>query len=96
MARRNRPSRPSDDHEELDVERILRGSRRTETRRGQAWTVQPIPEANALKEYVCPGCPNLILPGVAHVAVWRSDGVLGDERDLHDRRHWHTHCWRMS
>ena len=34
--------------------------------------------------------------GVAHVVVWRADGVLGDRADLEARRHWHAHCWRAA
>lgn len=49
----------------------------------------------AQKSYVCPGCGNAVDEGVAHVVVWRADGVLGDERDLAERRHWHSHCWKV-
>ena len=37
--------------------------------------------------YRCPGCDQLIAPGLHHVVAWRSDG------DGDDRRHWHTACW---
>jgi hypothetical protein len=37
-----------------------------------------------------------VLPGVAHVVVWRADGVLGDDADLASRRHWHNHCWSIA
>jgi hypothetical protein len=49
-----------------------------------------------VKEYTCPGCGGLITPGVAHVVVWRADGVLGDAADLDARRHWHSGCWRIA
>ncbi len=50
----------------------------------------------ATKDYVCPGCTIPITPGTAHLVTWRADGVLGDAHDLAARRHWHTHCWRIS
>lgn len=96
MGRSRRPSKRDAEYEELDVERLMAGSRRSETRRGQEWTVQPIAAANALKNYVCPGCDKTIAPGMAHVAAWRNDGIMGAEADLNDRRHWHTHCWRIA
>ncbi|BDZ46383.1 hypothetical protein [Naasia aerilata] len=97
MPRSNRPrGARKDDEDELDLARLKAGWRRTEVRRGSAWNVQPISEANALKEYRCPGCGNVVDPGVAHLVVWRADGVLGEANDLADRRHWHTHCWRVA
>lgn len=66
-----------------------------ETRRGQEWKVQPVRAESALKPYVCPGCGGTVAPGIAHLVVWRNDGVLGDAADLAARRHWHTHCWRI-
>lgn len=71
------------------------GWRRTEVRGGREWNVQPVSELQAVKAYVCPGCGLDVAPGVAHVVVWRADGVLGDAADLAARRHWHTHCWRI-
>ncbi len=89
---RRRPEPPSDDD---SFARLLAGWKRTETRRGAEWTVQPVSGAQAQKTYVCPGCGGRIDEGVAHVVVWRADGVLGDAADLAARRHWHTHCWRV-
>lgn len=74
---------------------MVAGWKRTETRRGVAWTVQPVSAAAAVKTYVCPGCTTPIGEGIAHLVVWRADGVLGDAADLAARRHWHTHCWRI-
>ncbi len=95
MARshRRRPARPDPD-ESLD--RLLASWKRTESRRGIDWTVQPVSAVQAVKEYSCPGCGRVIEPGVAHLVAWRADGVLGDAADLAARRHWHTHCWRIS
>jgi hypothetical protein len=38
------------------------------------------------KSYRCPGCNQLIAPGIGHVVV-----VPIEATDL--RRHWHTPCW---
>ena len=73
----------------------MAGWRRTEFRRGREWNVQPVSAASAVKSYACPGCGGAIDPGVAHLVVWRADGVLGDDADLAARRHWHTACWRV-
>jgi len=78
------------------MERLLTGWKRTEVRRGLEWTVQPVTAAQAGKSYVCPGCGRGVATGVAHLVVWRADGVLGDQADLAGRRHWHTHCWRIA
>ena len=95
MARR-RPSKRNQPYEPLDVDRLTVGMRRTETRRDGVWTVQPIAAVNAVKEYLCPGCQLVIEPGVAHIAAWRQDGILGDQADIEARRHWHSHCWKIG
>jgi len=41
------------------------------------------------KSYRCPGCQQLIQPGVPHLVV-----VSGE--DLEGRRHWHTPCWKRE
>lgn len=92
-SRRRPPARPE---VEDSFERLLAGWKRSEVRRGSEWTVQPVTSAQALKEYVCPGCERPITAGTAHLVAWRADGVLGDAADLAARRHWHTHCWRMA
>ncbi|MBD7956593.1 hypothetical protein H9651_02970 [Microbacterium sp. Sa4CUA7] len=89
---RRRPTPARD----ASLERLIAGWRRTEVRRGVEWTVQPVSASQALKTYTCPGCGRNIEPGVAHVVVWRADGVLGDEAALADRRHWHQQCWRIG
>lgn len=75
---------------------MLEGWRRTETRRGHEWTVQPVSEQQAQKEYRCPGCGLQITPGTAHLVAWRADGIMGEQADLAARRHWHTRCWRIG
>lgn len=89
---RRRSEKPAD--EALD--RLLSGWKRTETRRGADWTVQPVSASQSVKPYICPGCGRTVEVGAAHVVVWRADGVLGDQADLSSRRHWHTHCWRIA
>jgi hypothetical protein len=89
-------ARPQDDDDENGLGRLLSGWRRTESRGGRSFSVQPVSAASAVKEYLCPGCGGTIEPGVAHVVVWREDGVLGDAADLAARRHWHVHCWRIG
>lgn len=100
MPRSNRPRRraaPAAAEQERDegLDRLLAGWRRTEAHRDGEWVVQPVSAAAALKEYRCPGCAQPILPGTAHLVAWRADGILGAERALADRRHWHPHCWRI-
>ncbi len=90
MPRRNRP------HGEEPPPLRLAPGPRTEERAGHDWHVQPITAAHALKEYRCPGCGNAVEPGLAHVVVWRADGVLGDRADLEARRHWHARCWAIA
>lgn len=58
--------------------------------------MQPISAERAVKVYACPGCGRDIAPGIAHVAVWRADFVLGDSHALDGRRHWHRHCWDIA
>ena len=73
--------------EPLDIGRIRGATRRVEARHGAEWTVQQIRSERAQKPYRCPGCGREVGVGVAHVAVWRADSVLGDESALADRRH---------
>lgn len=95
MPRKNRSPRDhSDDQDRWDSLRA--GWRRTETKRGVDWNVQPVTGRSSEKQYVCPQCGGSIAPGVAHLVVWRADGILGDSADLANRRHWHEHCWRVS
>jgi len=94
MPRANRRRKESSHDDSLA--RMIAGWKRTETRRGVEWTVQPVSGAQAQKPYTCPGCGRTIAPGTAHVVAWRADGVLGDQADLAGRRHWHQHCWKIA
>ncbi|UWF78488.1 MULTISPECIES: hypothetical protein [Microbacterium] len=93
---RSRRRRPAPPEREDALERLIAGWKRTEVRRGREWSVQPVSGAQAVKDYVCPGCGNAITAGTAHLVAWRADGVLGEAADLAARRHWHTHCWRIG
>ena len=93
---RSRKRRPGTDRSNDSFERLLAGWKRTETRRGQEWVVQPVSARQAQKEYICPGCRGVVAVGTAHVVTWRSDGVLGDAADLAARRHWHDRCWEIG
>ncbi|MBF0671109.1 MAG: hypothetical protein IR160_00815 [Salinibacterium sp.] len=97
MPRSNRPRgrrRPAG--EERDLAAVVLGGRRTESKRDCEWIVQPVTGAAAVKSYSCPGCPTAITPGTPHVVTWRADSMLGDERALAERRHWHLHCWKIK
>lgn len=98
MPRSNRPrgrhAAPDDDAPDLD--RIRRGLKRVESKRTGEWNVQPVTASGATKPYLCPGCRNEVAPGTPHLVAWRADGLMGDEADLADRRHWHDHCWRIE
>jgi hypothetical protein len=82
-----RDGRRRDEGEPLDVDRLRAGFRRTETKRGESYTVQPISERR---------CNLSIAEGVAHLVAWRNDGIMGESQGLSDRRHWHNHCWKIG
>lgn len=97
MPRSNRPKKGKrEEPEPLNLERLSASFRRTETKGGYSWVVQPISAARALKVYSCPGCGLTIAPGVAHLVAWRTDGIMGEHDDVSERRHWHQHCWRIG
>ncbi|MFC6234651.1 ATP/GTP-binding protein [Leucobacter soli] len=76
--------------------RLAHGGARKESRRGVEWFVRDIPAGRAEKVYRCPGCERDVPPGEAHLVVWSAEHLFGDEAAVRDRRHWHTHCWRLS
>jgi hypothetical protein len=98
MPRSNRPRgrRAGDDEDAFDLTRFLAGRLTTERKRDGLWAVQPLPATSATKHYTCPSCGRDIAPGTAHTVTWRADGIMGEEEDLADRRHWHLHCWRIK
>lgn len=96
MPRSNRPRRSrAGEPAPLDLERALRGVRRTEAKRDGGWNVQLQAAGTAVKSYTCPGCGLQIPPGTEHLVAWRADGLFGETDDLAARRHWHAHCWRI-
>lgn len=84
MGRKNR--RKADDAKELGP---AYASRTTESHPDGDWIVQRTTGSAATKPYRCPGCDQVIPQATPHVVAWRAD----DERDLENRRHWHTPCW---
>ena len=105
MPRSNRPRGPrsggggiagGSDDEPYDLSRVLFGSLRTESRRDGRWNVQSISATSAGKIYTCPGCGLEIAPGTPHLVAWRADGLMGEVDDLAARRHWHSHCWKIT
>ena len=81
--------------EAVNLGRALHGSALTETKRGGLWNVQRM-AGTSVKAYLCPGCSLEISPGTAHVVAWRADGLMGEAEDLAQRRHWHSHCWKIA
>ncbi|WP_243730539.1 hypothetical protein [Nesterenkonia salmonea] len=65
-------------------------------RRDGEYYVRHISGLAATKEYVCPACTTPISIGTAHIVAWRADWIFGDDSAASERRHWHTHCWRIS
>jgi len=109
MPRSNRPRRPvsgkgsasgrgaggkrSGDIPELDLERARAGIARRESAPDGEWMVRTMTARNAEKTYICPECSTAVLPGVAHLVVWKDDHLFGAAAGLAERRHWHTNCW---
>lgn len=60
------------------------------------YLMRHVPAARALKTYVCPGCHSPIQPGVAHIVAWPEEPRSGMQTGLEERRHWHSHCWRLN
>ena len=78
----------------MDLSRLRMGIPSTESAPDGVWTVRRVSVGNAQKLYTCPGCHHSVLPGVAHLVVWRQDAMFGEEAALAERRHWHNNCWR--
>lgn len=78
---------------ELDLERARAGIARRESAPDGEWMVRTMTARNAEKTYICPECSTAVLPGVAHLVVWKDDHLFGAAAGLAERRHWHTNCW---
>ncbi len=59
---------------------------RVEQWAGAEWHVRAVSGTAAVRGYRCPGCDQVVTPGVPHVVAWPVGG-------LDERRHWHTACW---
>ena len=71
------------------------GHAASETKADGAWVVRSVPGARAAKEYRCPGCQQVVLPGTPHVVAWPAEGSSWTvSSPLEERRHWHTGCWQ--
>ncbi|MBU6347253.1 MAG: ATP/GTP-binding protein [Actinomycetales bacterium] len=68
------------------------GSRKVESWPDGSWVTQLISGADSVKQYRCPGCDQVINPGVAHTVAWEYSGGNLDDGVEH-RRHWHKACW---
>lgn len=68
----------------------------TVRRRDGEYYVRYISASAAQKNYTCPGCYLPVPVGTAHVVAWRADSIFGEEQAAADRRHWHSHCWRIG
>ena len=51
--------------------------------------IQHVQPYQAVKAYRCPGCAPEIPPGLGHE-------VVVPRQAPHERRHWHTGCWRRA
>ncbi|PIF03002.1 MAG: hypothetical protein CR979_00465 [Propionibacterium sp.] len=61
-----------------------------------SWITRPISGERATKEYICPGCNQVIRKGVSHIVVWPATPPLGSNSGLDHRRHWHNSCWKRK
>ncbi len=90
MARRAskhlRPPRPLDTSRHVSRQATSSGS----------FLVREVPKDRALKQYICPGCNNQIPVGMAHLVAWPEEPGLGFDSGVEQRRHWHSHCWRVN
>lgn len=96
--RRRSGSKWKQEHRPLNTQFLAPGgisSGRVRRRDGDYY-VRYISGAAAAKEYSCPGCGLSIDAGTAHIVAWRADSILGDEYAASERRHWHSHCWKIG
>lgn len=66
------------------------------TKRDGEYHVRFISAAAAQKDYICPGCHGRIPPQTAHIVAWPTGSLFGVEYAAEQRRHWHSHCWRIA
>lgn len=82
----SRPVRP------INAEAMMGGVHYEESHDGTQYKVHHI--VRGTKQYICPGCQGVILPGESHEVAWTEDTFFGAEYGQEQRRHWHTSCWR--
>ena len=68
------------------------GTRKIETGPDGSWVTQVFSGASTKKDYRCPGCDQIIAPGVTHIVTWEYSGGSMDDH-VESRRHWHKACW---
>jgi hypothetical protein len=71
---------------EAPLARPIGGAERRDEWHGEDYVVCMV--ADSAKAYRCPGCEQVIRPGVPHVVVWPAGNA-----EAAGRRHWHTACW---
>jgi len=93
VPRSNRPKRGRRDEEpeELNLDLIRVGMKRTEVKNGVPCYVQPTrgQTEEPGKTWACPNCTVPIKPGTQHLVAWPVD------LSVETRRHFHTNCWAM-
>lgn len=93
MPRSNRPKRrgqKNEEPEDLNLDVLRLGIKRTEIKRGVEYIVQTTAghRAEDDKVWTCPHCNKLITKGTAHTVAWDA------HRDVATRRHFHNACWK--
>jgi len=91
-----RKHRRSSERAGRNVTHLAHGGAQRVSRQGGEWFVRQVSAQRAEKSYRCPDCGGDIRPGQAHVVAWRADHLFGDASAVQDRRHFHTHCWRLA
>ncbi|SDJ29866.1 hypothetical protein SAMN05444157_2708 [Frankineae bacterium MT45] len=83
---------PRQNRRRVDEPRSGNGSglsaQRTESWRGEEYSVRSVTGARGEKSYRCPGCDQVVQGGVPHIVAW-----VSHDAEASDRRHWHTACW---
>lgn len=93
-SKRRSSKRPyGEQHRPLDMDRLGSMPHGENGPGNQRYTVANIRAGQ--KEYVCPGCNQIIEVGTPHVVAWLSEPAWGFE-SVEGRRHWHSNCWRRK
>ncbi len=65
----------------------------TQSKRDGRWQVQSMPGGRSVKDYLCPGCGQVIPEGASHLVTWPAQAPIGTSSGVDHRRHWHSSCW---